>query len=276
MNQKLKSLLSTLLYAGIYFVMQLIISIKIYSVVLIMELLINADKLTGEFEQTFNFLFEKINVLVIPILIISAIAAIAFSYGIFSIRNKKPIKAIKGKKFSLKYSIYGLIMVLPIIGLSNLIVDVLLYFSPQSYEKYADIIVNMMENTSVVWLLLGVGIIAPIAEELIFRGFIQKRLLDSFPVWAAIVIQAFFFALIHGNLVQMSYAFVIGIILGLLVYKSNSIYPAIILHVVNNSIAVFSDVAMDNVLYFILPVIAVIMTVILAFTKKEMLFTKEI
>ncbi len=276
MNQKLKSLLSTLLYAGIYFVMQLIISIKIYSVVLTMELLVNADKLTGEFEQTFNFLFEKISVLVVPILIISAIAAIAFSYGIFSIKHKKPLHEIKGKKFSLKYSIYGLIMVLPIIGLSNLIVDVLLYFSPQSYEKYADIIVNLMENTSVIWLLIGVGIIAPIAEELIFRGFIQKRLLDSFPVWAAIVIQAFFFALIHGNLVQMSYAFVIGIILGLLVYKSNSIYPAIILHVVNNSIAVFSDVAMDNVLYFILPVIAVIMTVILAFTKKEMLFTKEI
>ncbi len=276
MNKKLKSMLYTLLYATIYFVMQLAVSIKIYSFVIFMELVIHGEKLTGDFYQIFDYLIEKMTVLVVPIVIISAIASIAFSYGIFSITNKKPLKSIKGNKFSLKYSIYGVIMVLPIIGLSNLIVDVVLYFSPQSYNTYADTIISMMENTSTFWLLLGVGIIAPIAEEIIFRGFIQNKLLSSFPVWLAIVIQAVFFGLIHGNLVQMSYAFVIGLIFGLLVYKSNSIYPAIILHVLNNSIAIFSDMLMDNILYYILPVIAVIMTIILAVTKKEMLFTKEI
>ena len=87
---------------------------------------------------------------------------------------------------------------------------------------------------------LVIGILAPIAEELIFRGAILRVLLDAFGRkgrWVAIALTALLFAVIHGNLAQGTHAFVIGIVLGWLYVRTRSVLPGIVLHWVNNSTA---------------------------------------
>ena len=87
---------------------------------------------------------------------------------------------------------------------------------------------------------LVIGILAPIAEELIFRGAILRVLLDAFGRkgrWSAIALTALLFAVIHGNLAQGTHAFVIGMVLGWLYVRTRSVLPGIVLHWVNNSTA---------------------------------------
>lgn len=88
------------------------------------------------------------------------------------------------------------------------------------------------------WGYLTVGILAPLGEELVFRGAVLRALLRWTPRhWMAIAISALLFALIHANPAQMPHAFLIGLLLGWLYYRTDSILPGIVYHWVNNTFA---------------------------------------
>ena len=88
------------------------------------------------------------------------------------------------------------------------------------------------------WGYLVVGLLAPFAEELVFRGAILRALLRwKRNPWIGIVISAALFALIHMNPAQMPHAFLIGILLGWMYYRTDSIIPGVVYHWVNNTVA---------------------------------------
>lgn len=87
---------------------------------------------------------------------------------------------------------------------------------------------------------------APILEEIMFRGIILDGFLKNYKPWQAILVSAFMFGAIHGNLAQGIGAFGIGIVLGWLYWKTNSIWPAILLHFVNNGVAFASTMYTDD------------------------------
>lgn len=78
------------------------------------------------------------------------------------------------------------------------------------------------------------GVLSPVVEELIFRGLLFNRLKRIFPRIAAIILSALLFGVFHGNLVQGTYAFIMGIIIVLLYEKYKSFWTPIIFHVVAN------------------------------------------
>lgn len=87
---------------------------------------------------------------------------------------------------------------------------------------------------------IAVGIVAPVAEEMVFRGAVLRTLLKLFPnsiYWIAICVSALLFGLVHGNIAQGTHAFLMGLILGWMYYRTNSIVPGIVMHWVNNSVA---------------------------------------
>lgn len=88
---------------------------------------------------------------------------------------------------------------------------------------------------------ITIGIVVPIAEEFVFRGAILRALNEFMGKrrrWVAIAVSALLFALVHGNLAQGVGAFLIGLALGWMYVRTNSVVPGIVLHWVNNSIAV--------------------------------------
>ena len=97
------------------------------------------------------------------------------------------------------------------------------------------------------WGYLAIGLLAPFAEEIVFRGAILKSLLPTslpqgdhnrhLPVWGAISISALMFAIVHMNPAQMPHAFIIGLLLGWMYWRTGSILPGIAYHWVNNSVA---------------------------------------
>lgn len=84
---------------------------------------------------------------------------------------------------------------------------------------------------------IAIAILAPIAEEVVFRGAILNWLMRSQPAWKAMVISSLLFAVVHGNPAQMPHAMLIGMLLAWLTVRTGSIVPAIIVHIVNNSLA---------------------------------------
>lgn len=83
---------------------------------------------------------------------------------------------------------------------------------------------------------LALAVIAPVTEEVVFRGAILRELLKRFSKpWVAIAISALLFALIHINPAQMPYAFVAGLLMGWMYWKTGSILPGIVFHVVTNT-----------------------------------------
>ena len=90
------------------------------------------------------------------------------------------------------------------------------------------------------WGYVALGLMAPIAEELVFRGAIQRVLQEALGKrnrWIAIVVPALIFGIIHFNLVQGIHAFVIGLLLGWIYSSTGSILPGFVLHWVNNTVA---------------------------------------
>ena len=85
-----------------------------------------------------------------------------------------------------------------------------------------------------------VGIFAPLAEEVVFRGAFLRLLLKVYNGrlhWIAIALSAACFGLIHGNDAQFVHAFLIGLLLGWFFWRTKSIVPGVVFHWMNNSIA---------------------------------------
>lgn len=94
----------------------------------------------------------------------------------------------------------------------------------------------MVANPICVLMLCIVG---PIAEELVFRmGVFRPLYRLGLPLWAAAVVSALLFGVIHGNLLQGIDAFVMGVILALLFWRSGDLRLCAAAHIANNTLAV--------------------------------------
>lgn len=76
--------------------------------------------------------------------------------------------------------------------------------------------------------------IAPIHEEFLIRGVTQNFAQKAMPFWIANILQAVIFGVLHMNLIQGSYAFLVGLLLGYIMYKCKNIWIPIIFHFLFN------------------------------------------
>ena len=99
-------------------------------------------------------------------------------------------------------------------------------------EGYAE----ASENIGGMGLLEAISSVfmAPIAEEIIFRGLVYTRLRRAMPPWLACVLASAIFGLLHGQIVWIAYAFVVGMALALVFERTGTLWASIILHVTFN------------------------------------------
>lgn len=91
--------------------------------------------------------------------------------------------------------------------------------------------------------LLVVGAFAGVAEELFFRGYVQRRLAARFGAAAGVAIAAGLFALAHFDPRHAAFALVFGAYVGAVAAWCGSTVPAIVVHSINNAVAVLLVVA---------------------------------
>lgn len=109
-----------------------------------------------------------------------------------------------------------------IVGLLQVVLD---------YQDYQETMDLMMEGKSMWFLIFCMGILAPLAEEVIFRWLIYLRLRDYLSVGVSIVISGLIFGIYHGNLVQAVYASGLGMIFAYLFEITGSVWTSVILHI---------------------------------------------
>ena len=93
-------------------------------------------------------------------------------------------------------------------------------------------------SSRMLFQILGMGIAVPVTEELIFRGLVYRKLERYVSVKKAVLLGAAIFAVYHGNLLQILFAFPMGIILNLLYHRFEDLRVPVLFHAVSNLMAV--------------------------------------
>ncbi|MBU3143190.1 CPBP family intramembrane glutamic endopeptidase [Clostridium sp. CF012] len=93
-------------------------------------------------------------------------------------------------------------------------------------------------TVSPIILILSSTVVAPIYEEIIFRGVLLKGLSKKINPTIALVVSALFFALVHLNVPQGINAFLLGLVIGFIYLTTESIYLSIFAHFINNVLAI--------------------------------------
>ena len=112
-------------------------------------------------------------------------------------------------------------------------------------ENTIDFDSSSQSLTSNILYIISTALVPAFSEEFAFRGILMGSLRkygDSFAVIASAVL----FGAMHGNIIQIPFAFILGLIFGYVSCKTNSILPAIIIHFINNFYAVILDILQSS------------------------------
>lgn len=105
---------------------------------------------------------------------------------------------------------------------------------PDYFDQIGDMLRFNSLNITIL-LLFGVAFLAPLGEEILFRGFLQKFLEGHWQdITRAVLMTSLFFAVIHLNLYWLIQIYILGVLLGFLAWKTGSIWAGFILHSLNN------------------------------------------
>ena len=118
------------------------------------------------------------------------------------------------------------------------------YFKQQQIQTEKFALVFLRDNTGVDLLIniFIVGVLAAVAEELFFRGVLQKIILEKVKnIHLAILICSFLFSALHQEFYTLFPRVLLGMLLGYAYYFSRSIWIPITIHFVNNASAVLLD-----------------------------------
>lgn len=204
----------------------------------------------------------------IMIFILPILTGIYFYFWYRRIEKNDTIKVIKVKLFTFKN-----IMLLLVAGCGlQLLTGGLLELILPYFKEIADEYIELMEQITIghpVLIFFSVVIIAPISEELTFRGVILKKALKVTPFIAANIIQAILFGIAHMNIVQGIYAFGGGLAMGYVAYKYKTLKASILLHMFFNGLNFIITVPgtyLHNIVYI---VIGTLLTVVTLYRMKN-------
>lgn len=238
MKDKFKSFFGAIGYLGMFFLIQIAVSIVGGIIIGIMYTVNNIDKITSngpDIESIANQMTGLTNYIHLA----SSIITVLIFLLIYKVRKKKitqELKIVKTKKINLVIAmILGISVWLFNTGVLSLIEGAGLL--TKYFEAMNEMMAPLMEGNIVI-SMIAIGIAAPFVEEFIFRGVIYKTLSKNISIKWTIIIQAVLFGVIHGNLIQGTYATILGVIFGYVTYKTKSLWPAIIIHTLNNLVAV--------------------------------------
>jgi uncharacterized protein len=88
-----------------------------------------------------------------------------------------------------------------------------------------------------ILLFAAVALVAPVLEELLFRGLLQNSLAHKLPIWAAIALSALVFGAMHMDIYAMPPLVFMGAVFGIIYHLTGSLRVTIMLHVINNAAA---------------------------------------
>ena len=156
-------------------------------------------------------------------------------------------------RFDSSFSAKKLFLWVAIASVGCLLIEVMNVFNFPILEEWDKALFGEdpeVETSTLVTIieLFSACIFAPLAEETVFRGAIERRLLEkNWNHWYAIIISAVIFAVAHVSVYQFISPFII--VVCWLYYRTRNLWPGILMHVVFNSIACVAQFVGERVSY---------------------------
>lgn len=172
---------------------------------------------------------------VIYVLIISQLIALLVFSIWYHAQSKKNVKRKVTQIIHVKTIGWVVLLGIGLQAFTSVALQLVYMAAPEAVENLSELMETVGIGEMGVVSMLATVILAPIAEEVIFRGVtlnLAKK--AGAPFLVANAVQALMFGIYHANLVQGAYAFAVGLVLGYAAHKYGSLYPAILLHLAYN------------------------------------------
>ena len=163
--------------------------------------------------------------------LISGLATLIVLAAFFLLRRKQPLGEC-GFRAAHGRFVFTAAALTPLLYAA---VSLILGLLPEAWlESYAQAAAAL--NQKGLLMAAATVLVAPVVEEVIFRGLILSRLARVIPGWLAVLLSALLFGVCHGQIVWMAYAFVLGVVFGFFTLRAKSLWPSLCAHVLFNGI----------------------------------------
>ena len=169
-------------------------------------------------------------------IVVTSILSAAATIGVFAWRRWSPFSRDYIQRRQWDVFVWAALMALGAVAPMQLLIELTGLEMPKSSQQ---LFTQILGND---WGFLAVAVLVPLAEEMAFRGAILRSLLQHFGPrghWWAILLSALLFGMAHGNAVQFVNGTLKGLLLGWLYWRTGSIAPGVVYHLVNNGVALF-------------------------------------
>ncbi len=174
-----------------------------------------------------------------------AVAAISLDVALLAVAYLRVVRpgAISWKAMGLEFRglggklLLGLLYGVLLFAVSSLLEFLLSQVGVQQTQGVMFQSVTRASPRQFALVLLAGAVVAPIVEEIYFRGYVFRAYLDQKGIWQAFFFSAGLFALVHLDLAALIPIFAVGFILAYLYYRTGSIVPCMVAHAVNNTAA---------------------------------------
>lgn len=173
----------------------------------------------------------------------------------------------KGRRVSAPLILWGLVLIF----VTGIVIEPLL-------DLFPDVYLDQLNQTIGTggWAILMTVVLAPIMEETLFRGLIQGAITERDGATRGILLSALLFGVIHFIPQQVINAFLVGIILGYIYFRTRSLITVMLLHALNNGVAYLSlellgperaswgmrDLIVNDVWYYIVYGLCVVLMIV--------------
>lgn len=168
---------------------------------------------------------------------VSILSIIVFGWFYHRDENKRIATGIRNRLMHKEpFGILHMVFVAVFFVTSGLFLNQMITWSEISklFDGYEAVAETLMNKEEMLVSFACVGIFAPIAEELLFRGLVYRRIRDYIDVKWGIIISALLFGMVHGNMIQFIYATLLGVLLALAYERYKNLLAPIIAHMAAN------------------------------------------
>ena len=179
------------------------------------------------------YMFFYSGIYVFALLIPAVVVSLCFKRRFWPLAPAKPVP------FS--FAFFGIIGAMGTCMLANIINSYILTFFSEIGLSVPEVPETMVPTPiSLVLNLFAIAVLPALLEEMIYRGYIL-RTLRPYGNMFAVLISSMLFSLMHGNLRQIPFAFIVGLVLGFLYVVSDNIWLSVAVHFTNNAISVVME-----------------------------------
>lgn len=244
--------LKACLWMGLYLISQTIVMLVLFFA----KIFSNPNMLLELSELSYNEmtikLLELLSDIIVPSLLFLAVIVI-FIFALYIIIGKK-------KELLKKISLETIFKYASIAILANIVISFIVSLIPvTSFTNDLEQSTSIALTGSFPIVLISIGILVPIMEEIIFRYGIGYNLYKINPKYG-LIISSIIFGIMHGNLIQSLYAFILGLIFAYVDEKEESLLPSIIMHITINSSSVIASYTAINEFMTLLIITALLLT----------------